>query len=140
MCRSICRRFVAVAAFGLFQWYTSGFGPAALVPLVLSAALALIIVLALFVLPHAAYRKTEKFKQPYHLQFSEDAIEFSTQGLESRLEWQLYGRVLIDRYSYLLYYGKDSFTIVPKRVFADPDAKQTFEGLLDRKIKTVVRR
>jgi hypothetical protein len=70
---------VAVAALGPYQWHAGGFGPAALCPHVLSAALASIIALALFALPHLAYRKNEKLNQAYHLQFSEDAIEFRTQ-------------------------------------------------------------
>jgi hypothetical protein len=131
---------IAATAFGLFQWYDSGFGLAALVSLAASAALAIIVVLALFVIPHLAYRKRDKLKQPYHLQFSEEAIEFSTRSIESRLQWHLYGRVIIDRHSYLLYHGKDEFTIVPQRVFVNPEDRQTFERLLDRKVKTVVRR
>lgn len=131
---------VVLAAFGLFQWRASGFGLAALVSLAMSAALALIVVIALFAIPQLAYRKSDKLKQPYHLEFSEDAIEFRTRDIESRLQWHLYGRVLIDRHSYLLYHGKDEFTIVPKWVFANRDARQAFERLLERKVKTVVRR
>jgi hypothetical protein len=131
---------ILLAALGLFQWYANGLGVVVLVLLGLSTALALIVALALFVIPQLAYQRNDKLKQAYHLQFSEDAICFKTRSVDSRLEWGLYSRLLIDCHSYLLYYGKDVFSIVPKRVIPDADVRQSFERLLERKLKTIIRR
>src|SRR6266542_4316266 len=101
---------VLLAGFGLLQWHANGPVLASVVPLVLSGSLALIIGMALIAIPQLVYQRSQKLKQAYHLTFSEDGIEFTTDSLESRLDWRIYDRLLIDRYSYLLYHGRDEFT------------------------------
>jgi hypothetical protein len=42
----------------------------------------------------------------------------------------MYTSALIDAYSFMLYYGSEQFTVIPKRVFQDISQRQTFEKLL----------
>jgi YcxB-like protein len=129
-----------LAALGLWQWRAEGLSAWSIVALCSAAALALIILSALYFVPLMAYRRDDKLRRPYHLRFGEDGIEFRTDNLDSRIGWELYNRVLIDGYSYLLYHGKAQFAIVPKHVLQDDATSQRFERLLESKIKTVVRR
>lgn len=106
----------------------------------LAGTLALIIISALYVVPQLAYSRDEKLKRPYHLRFAEDGIEFRTDNLDSRLGWLLYTNVLIDHHSYLLYHGNAQFTIIPKHALPDDESRREFEQLLEKKIRTIVRR
>lgn len=100
----------------------------------------MIIISALYVVPQLAYSRDEKLKWPYHLRFAEDGIEFRTDNLDSRLGWLLYTNVLIDHHSYLLYQGNAQFTIIPKHALPDDESRREFEQLLEKKIRTIVRR
>jgi hypothetical protein len=52
----------------------------------------------------------------------------------------MYSRALIDAYSYLLYYGPRSYTIIPKRIFQNSEQQAAFEQLLTQKIPQILRR
>jgi YcxB-like protein len=52
----------------------------------------------------------------------------------------MYSRVLIDTYSYILYYGSRQFTVIPKRVFQSFEQQQAFEDLLTQHVFEIVRR
>ena len=129
-----------VAAFGIWQWRVDGPTVLSVAALGLACVLGLLIASALYFVPLMAYRRDAKLKRPYHLRFSEDGIEFETDNLSSQLGWQMYTNVLIDRHSYLLYYGKAQFTIVPKHVLPDDRGRSKFEHLLQMKIPAVIRR
>jgi hypothetical protein len=51
----------------------------------------------------------------------------------------MYSRVLIDGHSYVLYYGSNQFTVVPKRVFRNVAEQQVFEELLTEHVSAIVR-
>jgi hypothetical protein len=129
-----------LAAIGCWQWRADGPTWQSVGALALAVALALIILSALCFAPLIAYSRDEKLKRPYHLRLAEDGIEFRTDNLDSRLGWQVYSSVLIDRHSYLLYYGSAQFTIVPKHALGDDESRREFEQLLRTKIQTIVQR
>jgi hypothetical protein len=52
----------------------------------------------------------------------------------------MYSRALIDKYSYVLYYGSNHFSVIPKRVFQSAEQQATFEELLKRYVPEIVRR
>jgi YcxB-like protein len=129
-----------LAVFGCWQWWLDGPSGLSIAALTLAAVFALIIMSALYLVPLMVYRRDEKLKRSYHLRFGEDAIEFSTDNLDSRLGWELYTNVLIDRHSYLLYYGNVQFTIIPAHALRDDESRREFEQLLQKKIQNIVRR
>ncbi len=129
-----------LAAIGLWQWWTQGLRGLSLAALGSAAALALLVLSALYFVPLIAYRRNAKLKQPYHLRFAEEGIEFRTDNIESRLGWELYSRALIDHHSYLLYHGKAEFTIIPKRVLPDEESRRRFERLIESKVQAIIRR
>jgi len=76
-------------------------------------------------------RSEAKFRDDYSLTFSQSGIHFSTAHIDSQLPWSMYSRALIDEHSYVLYYGSRQFTVIPKRVFQNPEQQQIFEQLLN---------
>ena len=87
-----------------------------------------------FVTPRLHYQRNPKLREQYHLQFSEDGLVFRSKELESRLEWSFYSKVWETPQFYFLLYGKDMFTLIPKRVFSSREQEASFRSMLKRKI------
>lgn len=88
-----------------------------------------------FWLPVRYYRSQPKLRDEYRLVFSEEGVVFQTQHIDSTLAWSMYQRTLADSTTYLLYYGKDAFTVLPRSVFRPGSADEAgFRDLVARKI------
>ncbi len=105
-----------------------------------SVGVALALIAAVLVIPRLVFRREPKFRDEYSITFSPEGIHFRTVHIDSQLQWSLYRRALIDRHSYLLYYGWRQFSVIPKRVFQDVEQRQAFERLLEGHIPQIVRR
>ncbi len=128
---------VGVAVVGAHEWRSGshGFG---LTLLCVSGIFALMLVAAFAVIPTIAFRSQPKFRDDYSLSFSPQGIHFQTVHIDSDLKWDMYTSALVDAYSFILYYGSQQFTVVPKRVFQDVSQRQTFEQLLLQNVSKVV--
>jgi hypothetical protein len=102
--------------------------------------LILMLVAAFLIIPPLAFRREPKFRDEYSLTFSEEGVHFRTAHIDSHLQWKMYSRALIDKYSYVLYYGSNHFSVIPKRVFQSAEQQATFEELLKRYVPEIVRR
>src|SRR6266699_7034585 len=120
---------VGGAVLGAYQWHTGlrGFG---ITLLCMSGILVLMLVAAFVVIPVISFRRERKFRDEYSLSFSQQGIHFQTAHIDSDLKWDLYTGALVDAYSFILYYGSNQFTVIPKRVFQDGSQRQAFEHLL----------
>jgi hypothetical protein len=85
-------------------------------------------------LPRSYFRRNPKFRDPYELTFSDGGIVFRSKGVESRLEWGFYTKVLETPEHFFLVYGKDMFSLIPKRAFRDPRQESVFREMLRRKL------
>lgn len=138
------KRDVAISTgtmlLGIYFWVTSDsrwLGPV----LVLIPAILLLMIFSAFVLiPPAVFRREPKFKDDYALTFSPEGIHFKTAHINSDLQWGMYTHALIDRRSYVLYYGKSSLTVIPTRVFEGPDQLAKFDDLLAQFIPKLTRK
>jgi hypothetical protein len=106
----------------------------------LSIIFASVLIAGLVVVPPIVFRRTPKLRDEYFLSFSPNGVQFRTTQIDSQLQWGMYSRALIDAYSYLLYYGPRSYTIIPKRIFQNSEQQAAFEQLLTQKIPQIVRR
>lgn len=85
-------------------------------------------------MPRHHFRSDPKFQEEYYVAFSEDDIHFKTSLAESRLEWAFYDKLWnMPRY-YLLFYGRDMFSIIPKRAFTEKNQEEQFKELVQRKL------
>jgi hypothetical protein len=84
--------------------------------------------------PRWRFRSEPKIRNQFFLQFSEDGLLFKSSQIESKVQWQLYTRFIESRQSYLLIYGENMYSIIPKRAFSDAGQEAAFRSLLSRKI------
>jgi YcxB-like protein len=125
------------ALLGLYVWQSLNL-PLYGIPLLgLSVLLVLLLVVAFGLIPGLVFRREPKFRDEYSLTFSPDGIHFRTVHIDSRLNWSMYNRALVDADSFILYYGSRSFTVIPKRVFENAEQLATFERLISQKIPEV---
>lgn len=122
-----CLRVPALRWFGIFG-------------IVASSVLLVMLGCAFTVLPRLAFNWQPKYRDDYSLVFSNDGLHFRTAHIDSQLQWSLYSRVLADAHSYLLYYGKRTFTIIPTRVFQNGEQRTNFEQLLSQNVGRIVRK
>ena len=89
---------------------------------------------AYFVTPAQHFKRNAKFQEEYELRFSEDGLLFRSKNMESKLEWSFYSKIWETPNYYFLFYDKDLFTLIPKRVFTSKQQQWVFQDLLSRKI------
>lgn len=128
---------VVVALFGAYQWRAGSYA-SGMFSLCLSGLLALMLVAAFAVIPGIAFRRQPKFRDEFSLSFSPEGIHFRTVHIDSDLKWGMYTWALVDAYSFILYFGSQQFTVIPKRVFESVSQREAFEQLLGQKVPRVV--
>jgi hypothetical protein len=84
--------------------------------------------------PRRRFREMAQLHYPYEISLSEESLTFKTRGVESRLEWQIYHKAGETEQFYFLFYGKQLFTVIPKRVFTSQAQEEQFRVLLQRKV------
>jgi len=87
-------------------------------------------------LPRRYFRGDPKFRDEYHLTFSDAGIQFQTQNMSSMIAWSFYTGVIENDRFYLLKYGNNihSISILPKRVFPDSKQEAIFRQILRRNL------
>ena len=123
----------SIACIFLFVWLE--FAAEAVFLLVFVSLLPFVIgYLYLFVLPRQRFRGDPKFRDEYLLQFSDDGIQFKTAQIDALVQWSLYSKVIENERFYLLIYGQNMISVIPKRAFANANQVAAFNGLLRRKL------
>jgi hypothetical protein len=86
--------------------------------------------------PLQYFRGDEKFRDKYHLTFSDEGISVKTKQIDSKLAWSLYSKVIEGSNLYLLIYGKDTrtMTMVPKRAFQNRMQEKRFRKMVSEHI------
>ena len=130
---------IVLALLGFYSWRSPDYHWFGAFCLVASLVLVLMLFAAFVVIPPLAFRSEAKFRDDYSLTLSQDGIHFRTANIDSHLQWSLYSRALIDKHSYVLYYGSRQFTVIPKRVFQDAEQQKIFEQLLTQHVSNIVR-
>jgi len=129
----------AVALLGTYE-LRSGSHAFGIAMLCLSGFFVLILVTAFAVIPRIWFRSQPKLRDEYSLRFSPNGIQFQTAHINSDLQWTMYTRALVDAYSFILYYGNQQFTVIPKRVFSDGAQRESFERLLAQNVSDIVKK
>lgn len=87
-----------------------------------------------FVMPRQRFRSDPKFEDEYFLQFSDDGIQFKTAQIDALVQWSLYTKVIENDRFYLLVYGKEMISVIPKRAFTDTRQEAVFGNMLARNL------
>jgi hypothetical protein len=131
---------VVTGIAGVYFWRSPDLHWVSIVSMSASGLLLLILALAFIVIPPIAFRREPKFRDQYTLAFSQEGIHFTTAHIDSQLQWSIYSKALIDAHSYVLYYGRSAFTVIPKRVFPNEDQQRAFDQLLTQHVPKIVRK
>jgi hypothetical protein len=122
-----------IACIGLLAWLELSstilmlFVAALFIPFILAFVL-------FFVVPRTRFRSDPKYSDEYTLQFSDDGIHFKTAQVDALLQWSLYTKVLENERFYILVYGKNMISVIPKRAFLNSNQEAAFNQLLERQI------
>jgi hypothetical protein len=129
---AICSLY-AVGCIFLLTWL--GFASEA-IPLFIFVACFpfLMAFLLFFVVPRQRFRSDPKFRDEYFLQFSDDGIQFKTAQIDALLQWSLYNKVLENERFYIMVYGKNMISVIPKRAFTDKNQEAAFSEMLKRNL------
>lgn len=87
-----------------------------------------------YVEPRRNYETGMTIGNQYFLSFTEECIVSRIKNAESKIEWSFYDEVVESTQFYFLRYGKNTFTLIPKRLFSDNTQEAIFRELLQRKI------
>ncbi len=130
---------VVLFCIGVCFWQSSSSHLLSITCFVAATAFALLLLAAFIIIPPLAFRREPKFQDDYSLSFSPEGICFRTAHIDSKLQWDMYSRVLVDARSYVMYYGSNQFSVIPKRVFQNREEQQSFEKLLTQHITKIIR-
>ena len=89
---------------------------------------------SLTALPRRYFRGDPRFRDEYHLTFTDSGIEFRSPTVNSSVAWSLYSSVIENDKFYILIYGVHSLSILPKRAFRDSQQDIAFRRLLRRHV------
>jgi hypothetical protein len=125
--------FYSIACIALFIWLDFATG---LIPwFIFAGSLPLVIAfLLVFVVPRQRFRSDPKFADEYLLQFSDEGIHFKTAQVDALLQWSLYNKVLENERFYILVYGKNMISVIPKRAFTSAEQEAAFSEMLRRNL------
>jgi len=129
---------IGLAAVGAYLWRSPSSHWSGVFFVAASAVFVLFLLAAFVIIPPLAFRLEPKYRDDYSLTFSAEGIHFRTAHVDSQLLWGLYSRALVDAYSYILYHGSRSFTVIPKRVFQSPGQQEAFDQLLAQQVSKIV--
>ncbi len=106
--------------------------------ILLAFFLGFILIWARYILPSIVFAREPKLRDEYQLEFTDRGVSFKTSSIDSKLEWSLYTRAIFSAEHYLLYYGSQSFSVIPRRVFATDHEREDFERLVDTKLRNKI--
>lgn len=91
--------------------------------------------------PRTYFRGNPKFRDEYHLTFTDAGIEFHTQNMSSMIAWNFYSGVVENDSFYILMYGRDihALTIIPRRAFQSGNQETIFRQLLRRNLNPTLK-
>lgn len=130
---------LGVTAFGAVTWWRDGYSSMRATLVALGLVFLAMLVATEVVLPRWWFRREPKLQDPYTLTFSDAGIDFRTSRIHSQLEWALYHGFAESPTTYLLLYGHNQFSAIPKRVFEDSEQEARFKALVAAKLGVAAR-
>jgi hypothetical protein len=86
-----------------------------------------------FWLPQMMYNRNKSLQSEYLWDFSEEGVYVKSDCMEAQFDWSKFTSVVTGSKYYLLYVGRDQFSVIPKRGFESREELATFDRLLKEK-------
>lgn len=80
------------------------------------------------------YLSNRKWRDTQNLTFNDDGVQFCVKNTDSQRSWNLYKGVWETSEFYFLHYGKDMYTLIPKRVFENKEQEYMFRRIVRQKV------
>jgi len=80
------------------------------------------------------FKRNPKFRETYRLAFEPDGIRFRTATIDTFVKWSHYTHALEDEKLFVLVYGKQMYSVVPKRAFPSEADLGRFHSLLSSRL------
>lgn len=124
---------VLAVCSGLYLFLFTTLAELAWLLIVPGLVLGVFVAYAFLWLPWFVYQSQPRLKSEHHLQFSDDAIQWKTDGINATIQWATCRSWSCDNEFYILYHGAKDFTVVPRRALT-PEAHEQLTSLLNQKI------
>jgi hypothetical protein len=105
-----------------------------MIVVILSVLFIILLLFVFYIIPVMVFNREAKFKDDYELRFMPAGIVFKTVNIDSQIDWKTYNKVIENEKFFLLYWGKYTFTVIPKRAFINEEAIKELQVLLSEKI------
>lgn len=96
--------------------------------------LSLILLSRRFFLPAYIYNRNSSLGDETLWEFLEDSIHVKSNSTDAKVCWSKFTSVKFGPQHFLLYIGKDQFSVIPRRAFESKEQLLSFEHLLKEKI------
>ena len=83
---------------------------------------------------YVAFKCNPNFKEKYSLEFSDEEIAFKTGSIDSRIKWTHYNKTLESNKVFILIYGRNMYTVIPKSAFGSRDDIEKFRLMIEKTI------
>ena len=124
-----------IVAVGLFWWFTAGYDWLLMGLIVVGILVVAASIFLLVITPRLHWSMQPKLREEYTLTFSDEGIGLTTEHIDSKVAWGMYKRIFEDERFFILVYGRDLFTVIPKRGFSGSDEEAAFGELARRNIQ-----
>lgn len=84
---------------------------------------------------YAARRRSTNYGQEHDIEFSDSGIRVKTPKTDNALPWNRFIGAVESPASFLIYFTRHQFLVIPKRVFASPDQVGSLRKLLLSKVR-----
>ena len=81
------------------------------------------------------FRTNPKFRDEFRLTPTEDSLRFQNSAVDATLQWTIYS-AWIETPRVFVLTGRQVFTVIPQRAFADDAARTAFRRLLGRVVQS----
>lgn len=131
---------LGLIVFGIVCWIKYSFSWVWVFLLTAGCLCLVLMYFVYYITPSIRFNHEPKFRDEYTLTFSDDGLEFMTDHLSSKLDWEYYFKAWESDRLYLLFYGKSLFTIIPKRAFDDEDQENRFRSIISKNLREGIKR
>jgi hypothetical protein len=80
------------------------------------------------------FMRDKKFNEDYELIFDDNGIHFITDSVKSDIVWNYYNKVWENTKFFYLFYGKELFSLIPKRAIMNEVDLNEFRDLIKKNI------
>ncbi len=123
-------KYVLIVIIGIIGWVFFGYRPFWLVMITFP----LWIMILLLYASALAFKREPKYKETLRWIFTDEGILLKTKSIDSKLEWSVYNTFLETKNIFMLYYGRELFSLIPKRSFLNANEIEEFKKLARSKI------